>query len=90
MLENIGFKGGGPRASAGDEPLKGVVALNFHHQADIQYNHHYLPQPFRRACPNEVPVPIHDQDEGLPGELLCKVTLAEVILDHTEDLLPEI
>ena len=90
LLDQIGFEGGGPRASAGAEPMEGVVALNWHHQAAIQYHHHCIPHPLYQACTTEGAIAIKDKYEGLTGELLCEVTLIEGIMDQTKDLLLEI
>ena len=61
ILYQIGLKGGGLCASAGAEPMEGVVALHWHHQAAMQYPHYCIPQPLYQAYTTEGVVAIQDQ-----------------------------
>ena len=88
LLDQIRLKGGGPCASAGTKPMEGVVALNYHYLAVMQYPDYCIPQTFYQSCTTEGAVTIQDQYYGLPGALLCEVTLTEGILDHTKYLPP--
>ena len=42
-MEQLGFEGGGNRASAGVETMDCVLELNLRHQVEIQYTRHRLP-----------------------------------------------
>ena len=81
MLENIGLEGGGPRAYAGEEPMEGVVAPNWRHQAEIQYPYNCIPQTFYQSCTTEGDIPIEDNYDFLTSASLCEVTPTEGMLD---------
>ena len=59
-MEQLGFKGGGLRASDGAESMEGVMALNLYHQAVIKYSCHRLPHHLHQAYPKESPDPLWD------------------------------
>ena len=88
ILDQLGFQGGIPGAFTCAEAVEGVVALNLRYEAAIKYPHYRLPEDLNHPNDAEVTVPILDQDKGLPGAILCKVTFVKICLDQANDHLP--
>ena len=88
-MDQLGFQGGGTGASDRAESMQGAVEMNCYHEAVIQYPRYGLPEYLKQLDAVEVAVTLWDQDNGLTGALLRKVTLMEGGLDQTFELLPE-
>ena len=81
-MEQLDFQGGGSGASSLTEAMQGVVKLDHRCEVDIQHPFNGLTEYLNHPDAADVAIKIWYQDNGLPGTLLCKVTLAEICLDQ--------
>ena len=87
-MDQLGFQGGGTGASDRAESMQGAVEMNCYHEAVIQYPRYGLPEYLKQLDAAEVAVTLWDQDNGLTGALLRKVTLTEICLDQVNVHIP--
>ena len=87
-MDKLGFQGGGTGASDRAESMQGAVEMNCYHEAVIQYPRYGLPEYLKQLDAAEVAVTLWDQDNGLTGALLRKVTLTEICLDQVNVHIP--
>ena len=88
LLYQLGFGVGGTHAFSRAESMQGIMVLNLRRQVSVQDTCHHLPEDLHHYNYVEIPVSLWYQYSGLPGALFFEVTLPEVGLDKSDDLLP--
>ena len=84
-MDQIGFQGGSPGASDHKEAVQGVVKLDCYREAAIQDPYHGITEDLNQPDAAEVAAPLWDQDDGLSGAILRKVTLKKIRLDQVNN-----
>ena len=78
LLEQLGFKGGGPFSPTSAGIMKGSVKVNVQGEPAVHNPRHCLPQELNGTNAAEITTDIGNEHGGLPCASYCKVALPEI------------